>query len=278
MRYSALVANDDDRKLGPAARAKAEGRPYNVTILKNAMTPFANDDGTPRGKIPLPYLPVLDACNLCPSRCCRLNVKISLPDAIEYCTTLGVPFFAGLTLAPSAHEAHAFRVERDARVNPDHEGWLGTAEIQLRRRADGSCHALVELNGYERCGVYAARPSLCRLYPFSWTSDVARGSPGMILCPVPYGITEAAERQFLRDVERSIEGWELHDDVVAEWNARELAPEARTVEAFLLFAIPRTAELLGGAIPVDTILARGSPPQRLYEAMTRSNVVRPRKA
>ena len=49
-------------------------------------------------------------------------------------------------------------------MNPDLEGWLGTCEIQLRRRKDGSCHALVSVGGYERCGVYAARPLACRAY------------------------------------------------------------------------------------------------------------------
>jgi Fe-S-cluster containining protein len=258
---------------GPAARARAEGRAYNLRILKSAMTPFANADGTLRAGSFAPYSPVLHACDLCPARCCRLNVKISLADAIHYCRTLGLPFFAGMTIVPSTHEAHAFRVQRDPRVIPASDGWIGTGEIQLKRKDDGSCHALVSIGGYERCGVYSARPSLCRLYPFSWTSDVAKGSPGMILCPVPYGITEADEQQFLRDVERSIENWELHDDVVAEWHALDLPEEERTIEAFLLFAVPRTAEVLG--VSYDGILARGAPHERLYESMVKSGVVRP---
>jgi Fe-S-cluster containining protein len=228
------------------------------------MAPLVHDDGTPRSKAPLPYLPVLNPCNLCPARCCRLNVKISLRDAVHYCNTLGVPFFTGLTLVPSAHSTHAFSIDRDPRINPDPEGWLGTVEIQLRRKEDGSCHALVNVGGYDRCGVYAARPSLCRLYPMSWTSDVAKGNPGMILCPVPYGVTEREEAQFLRDIETSIESWEQHDDIVIEWNERS-KPEERTAEKFLEFAIPKTAEKMG--VPWEGILARGTPEQRLFAAM-----------
>jgi Fe-S-cluster containining protein len=267
---------DELLRQGPAAKARAEGRDYNIKLLRNAMAPLANDDGTPRRPGPAPYLPVLKACDICPGRCCRLNVKVALPDAIHYCTTLGLPFFAGLTFAPSTHPAHAFKVERDPRVNPEKEGWLGQCEIQLRRREDGSCHALTNVGGYERCGVYAARPSLCRLYPFIWNSDVANGNPGMVLCPVPYAVTEAEERKALKDIERSIESWELHDDIVAEWHSKPLEQTARTPEAFLMFAIPRTAEILG--VSYGEMLAGGTPNSRLFDQMVKSGVVRPPKA
>jgi len=187
------------RPRGPAARAKAAGKSYNVKLLPHAFTPLAHDDGTPRSKIQ-PYLPVLQTCEVCPARCCRFNVKVSLADAVHYCTTLGVPFFEGMHLVPSDHKHHSFEVERDPILNPEEEGWTGRAEIQLRRKEDGSCHALVEIGGYERCGVYEARPTLCRLYPMSWTSDVAKGGPAVVVCPVPYGVTEASERQFVHDV------------------------------------------------------------------------------
>lgn len=269
---SSTLSEKSDRPVGPAARAKAEGRSYNVKLLRSALTPLANDDGTPRARLPAPYLPVLHACDLCPARCCRLNVKVSLPDAIRYCVTLGVPFFAGLVLVPSTHATHAFSVEHDPRSMENVGEWPGRAEIQLRRKPDGSCHALISIGGYERCGVYAARPSLCRLYPMSWTSDVAKGSPGMILCPVPYGVTESEERRFLADIETSIENWELHDDVVEEWH-RESAPADRTVDAFLAFAVPRTAELLG--VDPKGVLDSGTAPERLFQEMRRSGIVRP---
>lgn len=251
--------------VGPAARAKAEGRTYNIQLVRNAMAPLVNDDGTPRSKMPLPYLPVLNPCAICPARCCRLNVKVSLKDAVHYCHTLGLPFFSGLTFVPSDHSTHAFAIARDPRINPNEEGWLGTVEIQLRRKEDGSCHALVNVGGYDRCGVYAARPSLCRLYPMSWTSDVAKGNPGMILCPVPYGVNEAEERHLFHEIESSIEAWEEHDDIVIEWH-ETTKPEERTAEKFLEFAIPKAAAKAG--VPWQKILARGTPEQRLFQAMS----------
>jgi Fe-S-cluster containining protein len=265
-----IVQGTDGVPLGPAFRARAEGRPFNVKLQSSAYVPKVGPDGKPISKI-VPYLPVLGACQLCPSRCCRLTVKVSLPDAIHYCTTLGVPFFAGMTLIASDHRAHAFSVERDARIVDEQNGWHGKAEIQLRRQEDGACHALLRLGGYERCGVYDARPSLCRLYPMTWTSDVAQGGPEAILCPIPYGYTDDDERRFIRDAELSIERWEIHDDVVLAWHQHE-PPEGRTVRAFLEFAIPRAAERMG--IEPAGVLAEGWPEQRLYEQMVEAKVMK----
>jgi Fe-S-cluster containining protein len=246
-------------------------RPYNIKLLRSAMTPLVADDGSPRVKGPLPNLPVLNACSLCPGRCCRLSIKLSLRDAVHYCHTLSVPFFSGLTFVPSAHATHAFAIERDPRINPTPEGWIGTVEIQLRRKEDGSCQGLLSLGGYDRCGVYAARPSSCRLYPISWSSDVADANPGMVLCPVPYGVTEAEEQQFLRDAESWIEGWKEHDAIVAEWH-KTTKPEERTAEKFLEYAIPKTAALMN--LPWANILARGTPEQRLFQSMAASRAPR----
>ena len=256
--------------LGPAFRARAEGRPFNVKLQSSAYVPKVGPDGKPLSRI-APYLPVLGACQLCPSRCCRLNVKVSLPDAVHYCTTIGVPFFAGLTFVPSDHRTHSFQIERDPRIVPAENGWAGRAEIQLKRQEDGACHALLRLGGYERCGVYDARPSLCRLYPMTWTSEVAQGGPEAVLCPIPYGFTEEDEASFIREAETSIERWEIHDDVVMAWH-QHAPSRGRTIRAFLEFAIPLAAERMG--VDPSGILAEGWPEQRLYEQMVASKVIK----
>lgn len=245
-----------------------------MKLLRSAMTPLANADGSLRHAGAAPYQPVLDACSLCPARCCHLNVKVSLPDAIRYSTILDLPFFAGMTVVPSDHATHAARVVRDVRLIPEEQGWLGAIELQLRRTSSGACHALTDIGGYLRCSAYAARPSICRLYPYTWTSDVAKGSPGVILCPVPYAITPSAEAEALRAIERSIEDWELHDDVVAEWHAAPIDDTARTIDAFLAFAIGRAAEKMG--VNAQITLAKGTPQERLYGAMVASGVIRKR--
>ena len=133
---------------------------------------------------------------------------------------LGLPFFAGLRLVASDSE-RAFRVDYDSRLFPefDEANYGGKAEIALIQREDGGCSHLVGIGGYERCGVYAARPSTCRLYPVVWESDVAQGGPPVISCPVAYGMTPAMEDDFYRDAKESIENWQLHDELLREWEA-----------------------------------------------------------
>ena len=242
--------------------------PYQVQIMRNAMTPRTEDDGASRQIGP--YKPVLRACDLCPARCCYFSVKVSLPDAIDFCQTLGLPFFAALTLVPSSLP-RAFRIERDPRIAPSITEWSGSAEIALRRKDDGSCQMLINLGGYARCGAYDARPSTCRLYPLTWDATVARGSPGALMCPYPYAVTDAAERRFVADVTRSIDRWALHDRVLAEWHAEE-PTGGRTVDAFLAFAIPRAAGLMG--VSVGSILAPGNADQRLHGAMVHAGVIK----
>ena len=79
---------------------------------------------------------------------------------------------------------------------------------------------------------------------------------------MPYGITDADADAFVHDIEQSIEEWELHDDVVAAWND---SSGPFTLEAFVEFAIPRTARALGVDVPDG--LAAGTAEERLHFAM-----------
>ncbi len=258
-----VVTETELKRRGPAARARAEGRSYGVRLLPYPMTVRVDAHGQPRTPIS-PFGAIMDACRVCPARCCRYQVTVSLPDALRFCRTLGVPLFAGLTIVPSDHDAHAFCLDPDPRWR--FEGsWPGRAELALKRRADGRCHALVDVGGYPRCGVYAARPSLCRTYPVRWTSAVAEGGPPTIHCPVPYGIRDDEADQLEQDIEAQIDAWELHDDVVAAWNDRD---DPKTIEAFISFAIPLTASMLGVQVP--EVLAPGTPEEQLREAMNRT--------
>ncbi len=243
-------------------------RKYNLKILRNHMVPWTDEDGAPeRGG---PYKPVASACELCPAQCCRYGVRVSIPDALRYCSVLGVPFGAGLTISPS-DGPRSFRVEHDPKLNPDVEEWPGTADIMLRRRADGSCGMLVDVGGFDRCGAYDARPSTCRLYPVTWTSDVAEGGPPMVSCPVPYGFSPSMRETFYRDAVESVERWALHDRLVAEWHEHE-PEEVRTLQAFLHFVFPRAAEALG--TDLGRILDPGGPGERLQAAMIDSGIIR----
>lgn len=230
-----------------------------LRLTRNAFAPLVEADGTPRTKI-LPYQPVVDACSVCPARCCRLHVKVSLPDAVVWCKTLQVPFFAGMVVVPTEPHEHSFALAD------------GHAEIELARREDGGCKALIDLGGYERCGAYGARPSGCRTYPVGWESEETRGGPATIVCPVPYGIRPDEERQFVADVETAIERWRIHDEIVTAWNDDDTI-EDRSAETFLSYALERAGRLMGEAV---AIRLSAHPDERLYEAMKHAGMVKDR--
>ena len=241
-----------------------EKRPYGLKIIRNAMVPLLDEHGKPRGFGP--YNGVVGACNICPARCCRYTVKVSIPDALRFCKVLGVPFFAGLNLVAS-DSVRAFTVSYDSRLFPDvsEDDFCGKAEIALNRREDGGCSHLVEIGGYERCGVYSARPSTCRLYPVVWESEVARGGPPIISCPVAYGMTPKMEADFYRDASESIENWQLHDELVERWEMSSEDEFPRDAMTFLNFVLSRAAERSG--IELAGVLDHGTPFERMAEAM-----------
>ena len=236
------------------------------------MVPLVDEQGNPRTFSP--YKGVVGACNLCPARCCRYMVKVSIPDALRFCRVLGLPFFAGLRLVASDSE-RAFRVDYDSRLFPefDEANYGGKAEIALIQRDDGGCSHLVGIGGYERCGVYAARPSTCRLYPVVWESDVAQGGPPVISCPVAYGMTPAMEDDFYRDAKESIENWQLHDELLREWEAESERDDESSTDAltFLRFVFTKAAERLG--VELKEALDLGTPFERLADAMRYSKTL-----
>ena len=249
--------SSDLERNGPAARAQREGRPYGIRFRPHPFVVRIDEVGRPKTKL-APYGGVDHACHTCPSRCCSYRVDVSLPDALRMSRLLGVPVFTGLTIEANEHPSHAFRMDADPRWPAD--AWPGTAQLALRRVEAGHCHALVDLDGHKRCGIYSARPSLCRTYPIAWTSDVSEGGPPTVHCPLPYGVSDEHAAELERDIATQIDEWELHDDIVAQWN-RGTGPF--TIEAFLRFAVPLAATELGMSAPEAFV--PGTPPERLLQ-------------
>ncbi|MBI2376138.1 MAG: YkgJ family cysteine cluster protein [Deltaproteobacteria bacterium] len=213
-----------------------------LTILPNAMTPLVDDDG--HARTPTPHRPVLNACSICRGFCCfRHEVHLSVADALRFSRVLSLPFFAALRFVASAHDEVSFELDVDPRRD-DERPWTGRVEIALSRTAEGRCVMFHETAGYGRCGAYDARPSLCRLYPLSWTSDLARGGPLTILCPVPYGVSTEVEEKFYADAAVAIESFELQKELVREWSLAS-EPGRRTARALLEHVAPLAATKLG---------------------------------
>jgi Fe-S-cluster containining protein len=243
------------------------GADEKIEILRHAMTPKTDAEGRPLSKI-VPYQPIKEPCLLCPAKCCKLMVKVCVGDAIHYCRTLGLPFFAGIMMVPTADERRTFLLDRDPRIVRENEAWPGRVELQLRRQDNGFCHGLVDIGGYERCGIYDARPTFCRTYPVSWSGETAQGGPPAVMCPVPYAITPPVEQAFLADNRRQIDLWTMHDEIARAWNQSD---RPRTIEALLEMIVPMAATKLG--LGTDGIITLGDPAQRLYDVMTEAKVV-----
>lgn len=243
--------------------------PSGLQLINTAYTPLLDEAGRPISRIQ-PFQPAVEACRLCPARCCRMRVVVSLWDAVRYASRLQIPLLAGLTVGASTHEKRGFRVARDERFAALNEYWAGPAELRLRSSEDGGCLGLVRLNGYERCGVYDARPSACRTYPLSWTNDTRQGGVELILCPVPYGVTVEEGVQIRRDVQEGLDGWALHESVVEAWHAHA-GDALESIEAFLDFAVPRVAGSMG--IDAAPLLEKRPPDVRLRDAMVDARVV-----
>jgi Fe-S-cluster containining protein len=254
-------------------------KPYGrleVQIKNMAMTPLLDGEGEKLLKIQ-PYVPVENPCRFCPGKCCRMAVKTSLPDVVRFLSVMGVPFLSAFQIVPGIHEENSFLMDDDPRFREEGDGWPGRAEIELRRNpGDGSCAYLKSLGGFDRCSVYDVRPSACRLYPLSWQSELSgrKGGPGMVVCPVPYAVSETTQMRAAADVEASIDGWMLHERTVSAWNAE--SRELRSLDEFLAFALPYVASQTG--MPTDGLLDNRSSEERLRDAQIYTGVVRPPKS
>jgi Fe-S-cluster containining protein len=180
---------------------------HQIRLLPTAMTPLATEQGALR-RIG-PYRPVLDACSLCPARCCRMIVRCSAADVVRFCHVLQLPWQAGFRLIPGeSPESIPVR-------GPD--GGALSLDFALHQRENGDCANLVEHKGYWRCGAYAARPSPCRLYPVSYDAATRQGGTPFVQCPVPWAITPSAELRLHEDIATSIDGWALHQAARQAW-------------------------------------------------------------
>lgn len=232
--------------------------PQRVRILPQAMTPFCEEDGTPRRFAP--WKPVVDACSLCPARCCRMTVRCSVADVVRYCRVLDVPWQAGFRLVPG---------EGPQTFDVAVEGGLRPMEFALLQKEGGDCANLVDHRGYWRCGAYEARPSPCRLYPVAYDAEARRGGASYVLCMVPYGITPSREEELEAEIGRSIDGWAEHQRIADAWR-EEVGP--KTERAMVQFVLTRAAQRFD--FDADRLLATDTPDARLHVLMRHTGVTK----
>ncbi len=225
------------------------------------MTPKLDRDGAAVGASLYP--PSSNPCPNCPAKCCTSRIETSLPDVVRFCTTLSLPFHQAFELATGGQKPFEL----------DDGHWI----LVLRREADGYCRFLGRWGDDLRCGVYPVRPTTCRLYPFAFEHGGVRHAPGVVHCPVPFGMGAEAEARMAAEAARGVAEWAAHDAICAAWKKKKKI-KIRSFGAFLAYAIPKAAKAIGvdGDAAKAVMLDGRGCAERNFDMMVEHRVVRSR--
>lgn len=176
-------------------------------------------------------------CSECPSRCCQMRIVVSTIDAVRLARPLRLPVAFSVEVKPwNATDGlvYAWPFKLD-------EG--GRFVLHLRRERGYCTHLVRPGQPTSRCGVYAIRPSICRLYPFvveDHGETLGFGSQNH--CPVQWLADDAVRAGLERDVAAWREDRALDLEVVRFWNRGR---RARTRERLFSFLEQEVARELG---------------------------------
>jgi len=177
-------------------------------------------------------------CAHCMASCCTLDVCVNAVDLARMVLPLGIAPQRLVTLDPKHESTVAPPVLIEGQP----------VQMLLRREPDPrikrtACNMLAWPGGQPRCGAYAARPGICRIYPFRFTTD--RGSEhtvgAPVMCPLHFALTRSAQR----GIEAEIVTWRdqlaFAARVVRDWNRLH---GKRDADAFFRYAVERGARKL----------------------------------
>ena len=182
----------------------------------------------------------LSPCDGCLSHCCHHDAHLSAFEATRMALTLAVPLES--FVVPEPYKA------ADIGLAPYHAIRLdeGRVRLKLRRREDRSCVFLFKLGERGRCGAYALRPGICRLYPFELEEGDAHIHVGTLAyCPTQWLHDEDTEARIEGDLQRWREDLAADKKLVARWNRD--ARQDRSFAAFARFAVESLAPSFGVA-------------------------------
>lgn len=182
-------------------------------------------------------LPVVgdSPCFGCGTSCCLdYVVPVNAHDVWRLCRALGLPWGALVVVQPTPSDwMESFTLDSTGRKQALH----------LRRRAGGACALLTSLpDGSHRCGVHAARPLACRVYPY--LGDWVPGAPirmqhDAICPPAQHRRWEAYRVIAASDVVAEVGERHLYMRALERWDeAARMRPPAQAyqVDDFLRWA------------------------------------------
>ena len=200
-----------------------------IVYEASTTTPRLDATGKPIGGSLYP--PSSNPCPNCQAVCCTSRIETSIPDMIDFCEGLGMPFHTAFELAEDGLKP--FELDVGLRI------------FVLKRSADTYCQFLGRYGDEFRCGVYGLRPATCRLYPFTFNDGDQRIGPKLIRCPVPFGLSPDRELEMTATAKKALEDWALHDEIIKKWKRKR----KRDLESFLKFCVLSLAEARNQAKP-----------------------------
>lgn len=208
-----------------------------ILNMPDADDPSVACDSTPRAlgqRRPASLYP----CVGCHGKCCRLRVHVLAVEAFRIALSLGVAVDDVVLHRPYA-EATTHQLTSTPILIGGKAISLELRRVPVTRR----CAFAVDVNGMVRCGIYALRPALCRLYPYDMELDGERlRVGGQDLCPVSWLKDDAAAVRLAAAVKARRADFRAELRLLAAWNA---ADGARDWPAFVAFAAPRLMRHLG---------------------------------
>jgi Fe-S-cluster containining protein len=190
-------------------------------------------------------------CLGCTGECCRARVVMNIPDLVRLAAPLGIHPSALCDLTEcETRNATGVLIGETAKY------------IQLRKRDDGFCRLLLEIDGHRRCGVHSLRPSICRIYPFSFERGSSVYAMGLVVCPTQWIVSAHKRDAILDDVESFEQDRALDRRLVKRFN--RLPEGERTPAAFWLYAMVEGGRELGLDV---SYLSQQAPRRQLKPAL-----------
>lgn len=130
-------------------------------------------------------------CERCDSRCCRTYiVPLNGIDIVRISLHLGTPISEWCVLEPISEQISEYAYF-SIRLTGE------TRYIVCLKRENGSCMFLQRSSLRAACGIYEARPGMCRSYPITYCAGSAEHTDGCI-CPERWALDFSDEAIFSR--------------------------------------------------------------------------------
>lgn len=247
-------------KSPPQNRSGTAPRP-SLRILQMPETSWWESKRTlPRALVPFEFH--RDPCEQCAGHCCRTYVGLTTYEASRMAHSLKVPL-EDLVVREQAQPDRYTRQSLPIRTRD------GVFQLRLRhqRERPGSCVFLVELGARGRCGAYALRPGVCRLYPYHLQigeESVEVGDERK--CPTGWLQDAARRRQARKDFQQWQHDLHQESELLSAWEQQDGANH--TWDAFVRFAMEWSAPIFGA----DLRWLYPAPRRRLGERLARSDM------